>query len=653
MIEAAQSNWHDLNQRYLSAVLDELRLRIDPESGSEIGNKFSSEALLGQMPVPPAIETLREMFGLSDFEREVLLLCAGVELDGGFSTSVARISGRDAYTAPTFGLAMSILDSPHWTALTPAGPLRQWRLIELSDAPALTAAPLRISERVLHYLTGCRYLDEQLAGLVELLEPGQRLVDSYANLANEIARAWAHDQSEERMPVIQIISADQECAVAVAVEAMSLMGLQAAAMQRESVPGDVRHREELARLWERESVLGSRVLILDCLASDDLIPGTEQAATRFIERVASPIVTLSRQPIPLRRHSLRFDVAVLDRSEREALWRDSLGDVVSHMNGTVSRLAEQFQLDAGSIRRIARDLSTQIDATDHRPLPDLLWDLCRKHARPRLDRLAQRIEPGARWDDLVLPAPQRQMLREIAMHVRHRHHVYTDWGFRGKGTRGLGISALFSGPSGTGKTMAAEVLASELNLDLYRIDLSQVVNKYIGETEKNLARLFDAAEGCGVILLFDEADALFGKRSEVRDSHDRYANIEVSYLLQRMETYNGLAILTTNLKSALDQAFLRRIRFVVQFPFPDAPARAEIWRRMFPPETPLSGVDADKLSRLGLAGGNIRNIALNAAFLAAESGGPVGMHHLLQSTRSEVAKLERPLSEAEIRGWID
>jgi SpoVK/Ycf46/Vps4 family AAA+-type ATPase len=237
------------------------------------------------------------------------------------------------------------------------------------------------------------------------------------------------------------------------------------------------------------------------------------------------------------------------------------------------------------------------------------------------------------------------------MHVRRRSAVYDAWGFGARGSRGLGIAALFAGASGTGKTMAAEVLAAELALDLYRIDLSSVVSKYIGETEKNLRRVFDAAEEGGSILLFDEADALFGKRSEVRDSHDRYANIEVSYLLQRMESYRGLAILTTNQKSALDPAFLRRLRFVVQFPFPDPPQRAEIWRGIFPAETPTEGLAPERLARLNVAGGNIRSIALNAAFLAADEGEPVRMEHLLRAARSEYVKLEKPLSESEIGGW--
>jgi SpoVK/Ycf46/Vps4 family AAA+-type ATPase len=227
--------------------------------------------------------------------------------------------------------------------------------------------------------------------------------------------------------------------------------------------------------------------------------------------------------------------------------------------------------------------------------------------------------------------------------------VYDEWGFRQKMNRGLGISALFAGASGTGKTMAAEVIANDLRLNLYRIDLSAVVSKYIGETEKNLRQLFDAAEDGGAILFFDEADALFGKRSEIKDSHDRYANIEINYLLQRMEAYRGLAVLATNMKSALDQAFLRRLRFIVNFPFPGAEDRKRIWRKVFPAETPIERLDYDRLARLNLTGGSIHNIALNAAFLAAQAGGAVTMPLVLAAARTEFRKLERPINEADLR----
>jgi SpoVK/Ycf46/Vps4 family AAA+-type ATPase len=285
-------------------------------------------------------------------------------------------------------------------------------------------------------------------------------------------------------------------------------------------------------------------------------------------------------------------------------------------------------------------------------IPGTLWEASRSQARQRLDDLAQRLETQASWEDLVLPEAQGLVLRDISAHVRQRLKVYETWGFGKQGSRGLGISALFAGTSGTGKTMAAEVIAKELRLDLYRIDLSTVVSKYIGETEKNLRRIFDAAEEGGAILLFDEADAIFGKRSDVKDSHDRYANIEVSYLLQRMESYRGLAVLTTNLKSAIDTAFMRRIRFVVQFPFPDLEQRSEIWRRSFPKIAPTQNLDFTKLGQLHIAGGNIRNTALNAAFIAADANEAIQMKHILHAAQSEYSKLEKQLTESETAGWV-
>jgi SpoVK/Ycf46/Vps4 family AAA+-type ATPase len=277
--------------------------------------------------------------------------------------------------------------------------------------------------------------------------------------------------------------------------------------------------------------------------------------------------------------------------------------------------------------------------------------VCRAYARRSLESLALRVEPHAAWEDLILPELQIDTLRQLVAQVRQRFIVHDAWGFAGRYGRGLGVTALFAGPSGTGKTMAAEVLAAGLQMDLFQIDLAAVVSKYIGETEKNLRRVFDAAEESGAVLLFDEADALFGKRSEVRDSHDRYANLEISYLLQRMESYNGLAVLTTNMRHALDTAFLRRIRFIVQFPFPDGQLRQRIWERVFPAETPVGALDYARLAQLNVSGGIIRNIATHAAFLAADAGAAVEMAHVLRASKVEYAKLDKPLTAAELGGW--
>jgi len=412
-------------------------------------------------------------------------------------------------------------------------------------------------------------------------------------------------------------------------------------------------------------------LLLDCDEWDREDGAKENAIAQLMESITTGLIitTRDRRRAP-KRPLITFDVHPPTKQEQLEIWQNALGEIAPSLNGQVEILVEQFNLNAPTIyavcsealgriageqgsrgAEVSEEFNSPLPLRSSAPLPQL-WDICRAQSRPRLDDLAQRIDPAATWDDLVLPETARQTLREIAAHLRQRTKVYQQWGFASKGGRGLGISALFAGSSGTGKTMSAEVLAGELQLDLYRIDLSSGVSKYIGETEKNLRRVFDAAEGGATILLFDEADAIFGKRSDVKDSHDRYANMEVSYLLQRMESYQGLAILTTNLKDSLDTAFLRRIRFVVKYAFPDAKDRAEIWRRIFPKNTPTQGLDCNKLARLNVAGGNIRNIALNAAFMAADAGEPVQMKHLLEAARTEYVKLERTLTDAEVKGWL-
>jgi len=282
-----------------------------------------------------------------------------------------------------------------------------------------------------------------------------------------------------------------------------------------------------------------------------------------------------------------------------------------------------------------------------------VWLACRHFVGRELGGIATRIAPSAGWDDIVLPDHQYALLREVAGQVRHRATVYEEWGFGAKLSRGRGISALFTGPPGTGKTMAAEIIAADLDLDLYRIDLASVVSKYIGETEKNLRRVFDAAEEGGAILFFDEADALFGKRTEVKDSHDRHANVEINYLLQRMEEYAGLAVLATNRKSDLDPAFLRRIRFLVAFPFPSVADRQRIWQTVFPPDLPRGELDHEALARLDLAGGNIKNVAVNAAFRAAAAGEPLGMEQVLLAARHEYHKVDKRPTRAEFGEYYE
>jgi hypothetical protein len=624
----AAVDWTEANQRYLMAALGLVAARIE-DAGGEDPAAGALDRAAAALPGPSALDHLCAAFGLSAFERELLLLCAGVELDSSFAA---------VCPTPTFGVALARLSEPHWSALTPVAPLRRWRLVELLPGETLTASPLRIDERTLHYLAGINHLDERLLGLVEPVAAAE-LPDSQSALAGRAARLAAGAGRR----LVQLCGADADSRRAIAAAAAASLGLQLHALQARETPATAAERETLGRLWEREATLGLTALLLE-VDEDDSGDATA-AALAFADDLRGVVLASAPEPLrPRRRAVVRLDVRRPQPAEQEALWRSALGDLGERLNGQLEPLAGQFDLGAMAIEAAAADHAAGSGGVT-------LWDACRVQARPRLEGLARRIEPAASWDDLVLPEPQLRLLAEMALHVRQRAQVHERWGFAARSGRGLGMSALFAGPSGTGKTMAAEVLAGELRLDLYLIDLSSVVSKYIGETEKNLRRIFDAAEHGGAMLLFDEADALFGKRSEVKDSHDRYANIEVSYLLQRMEAYRGLAILTTNMKGALDAAFLRRLRFVVQFPFPEAEQRAEIWRRVFPPQTPTEGLDAAKLARVNVAGGSIRNIALGAAFLAADAGEPVRMGHLLRAARGELAKLERPLTEAEIGGW--
>jgi hypothetical protein len=638
--------WTEDNQRYLVATLSSLQARLERRLRGESADDGGSvqpelDEIARGMARPAAIEKLGLVFGLSPFEREILLLCAGVELNSHFSKLLAP------QTAPTFGLALGLLPDGHWTALTPAAPLRYWRLVDLEPGGALTQNPIRIDERILHYLVGASHLDDRLAGLVTPLHVAGQGAPSHESSAERIAALWtgAAKAKDDILPLVQLYGEDRDSRQQVAASASNRLGLRLHSMLAESLPTATAEAATLTRLLEREALLEGQVLLLHCDDADS------PRLRNWIEGARFPLILSARERIPVGgRRVLSLEIRKPTAAEQSALWREALGTAAAELDGKMDEVVANFDMSAQGIRGIAAEIVGSGAATPEE-LGHRLWQTCRSQAQPRLGELAQRISPVAGWEDLVLPERQKQSLHEIVIHVRRRMRVYEDWGFSGKSSRGLGISALFAGPSGTGKTMAAEVLANDLKLDLYRIDLSQVVSKYIGETEKNLRRLFDAAESGGAILLFDEADALFGKRSEVKDSHDRYANVEISYLLQRMEEYRGLAILTTNMKEAIDTAFLRRIRFVVQFPFPDGEQRAEIWRRIFPAQTPTDAMDIAKLARLNVAGGNIRNIALYAAFLAAEAGEPVRMACLLRAVRAEFAKIERPVNESELRDW--
>ncbi len=611
------------------------------------------------------LQTLCQRLSLSPFDRDILLLCAGVELDPEIADWLAHFHQDPQQTSATFSVALRVLPDGDWAALSPSAPLRKWQLVDIGPGHQLTTSPLRINERILHYLLGSACIDEMLGPYVYSLtdqDPQDRLVASHQQLVEQGIQCW--QSIGHAVPIIQLAGLEKADKYSIIQSICQYFGLDPYRVSLSSLPTPPRELDQFGRLWMREAMLMNHVLVVDCdqISLDVGDPqGRQNAGLLYLllQQIWTPVIISTLQSKDIKRELcprslLTLEVESPTLAEQRHLWQTHLRDYSHSLNGHLDphldTLIGHFNLSSRAIQSACEQaLGT---AKDPAKLPQILWQTCRQHARQSTGHLIQQIEATAEWEDLILTDVAQQVLVDIAAHVRQRLRVYHEWGFAKKTSRGMGISALFAGASGTGKTMAAEILAKTLNLDLYRVDLSGVVSKYIGETEKNLRQVFAIAEAGGSILLFDEADALFGKRSDVKDSHDRYANMEVSYLLQQMESYQGLSILTTNLKDSIDTAFMRRIRFVVRFTFPDPEQRAQIWRRIFPCQTPTQGLNYTKLACLQVSGGNIRNIALNAAFIAADAGEPVQMIHILQAARQEYIKLEKTLTESEIKGWI-
>jgi AAA+ superfamily predicted ATPase len=640
---AGGASWSDRNQRYLTLALDVLREQLEHNHGAE-PLRQELERYARTMERAPALEEIRALFGLSPFERDVLLLVAAPELDSSFPALFEKLSGAPLSAFPTFGLALGSLPHPHWSALSAGAPLRRWSLVEVDPRSSLTMSPLRVKEHVLHALAGVDELDPAIAPYVELHAGAARLPASYRASVERAARLFAESLRDHGV-LFQFTGA-REAARLVALGALERVGAAMLWVTAEAVPHALPERAAFAVALERDSLLQHAVTCV-AIASDDA-PESVRAAVDLAERLHTMrvLVAPSLQATVLR--SIAIAVERLPFGEQCAEWRAALG-AAGGDECELGTIVRGFDLELGEIASAAAHARAHIDAPAAGGAAgpaETIREAARVIARAHLDPVATRIARRMRWDDLVVPDRVRGQLLEIMLHVREQRKVFDAWDFRASHERGLGVSALFTGPSGTGKTSAAEALATALDLDLYRIDLSSVVSKYIGETEKNLRRVFDAAERGTAILLFDEADALFGKRSEVRDSHDRYANVEVAYLLSRIETYRGIAILTSNFKDAIDGAFVRRLRFIVEFGFPGAAERRELWRRAFPAGAPVGELDLDRLAAVNLNGASIRAAAVGAAFAAAD-GDAIAMEHVRAAIGRELRKLGRNPSEFE------
>lgn len=641
-------DWQDANNRYLSTALDWLRERLARfcKTGEGTGESTPDNATAYQ----PAIDLLAERLELSTFEKQSLLLCSAAELDCEVGELCAEAQGDPSANYATAGLCFSLFENAAWDLLSPDRPLRRYKVVNFERAPnsPLTRCPMRAEERIVNYLKGVNYIDERLAAYISPMDwsaSGLPLPISQEEEVERIRKLLA--ESNGRPPIISLLGRHSLDKRQLATEVSLQMAMPLYQLPVELIPRQVDELGTLIQVWHRESRLldiGLYVELTDRLDHED-----QRAAGQLLRRLYGLVIISSLDDLggDLGGRSHVVDVQRPTSFEQREVWAERLSRTsIPDPKDVARRLSGQFDLNLSTIDRISGILeeSDSLSDADAEDPCDRVWVECCKSTRPSLEDLAQRIEIKSRWDDIVLPARERDQLCQIVRQVRHRGKVLDDWGFRANVNRGLGVTALFAGESGTGKTMAAEVLAGELQLDLYRIDLSSVINKYIGETEKNLRKLFDSAEDGGAILFFDEADALFGKRSEVKSSNDRFANIEVNYLLQRMESFGGLAILATNNKQAMDKAFVRRLRFIVDFQFPDLAQRREIWRKVFPMQTPVESLDFQHLSRMRLTGGNIHNIALNAAFNAADDRHAIDMKVVLDAAKTEMVKSQKPVN---------
>jgi hypothetical protein len=585
-----------------------------------------------------------ERFGLDPFGRNVLLLCAYAALEPEAQEIMARLLGDSMVTAPTVSLVLARLPGAHWQALAADAPLRRVGLVEIEGTGSVVNARLRLAEPVLFRLIGAPGLHGGAAAALRPLAVRQVLAPNRAALAAEIAERLRLPDD----PILHLVGTDPEGKLCAFAHAAASEGTAAYALNSQLLPQSATELMAFSTAIARDLALIEARLVLTHEETGD-----SRMAELFAEIYPGPLAVASTEAMRVgSRMAFRLDMPPMRASEQRNVWLEVLGDLEKPLAPALPQLAAAFRIAPEMARAIAAELALAPER-DTKTLSARAWEACRRAARPRMDDLAKRVVSTAEWRDLILPKSQKAVLESIIAQVRNRAKVYEDWGFGPRlQNKGLGVSALFSGPSGVGKSMAGELIGTALDLDVYRVDLSALVSKWVGETEKNLRRVFDAAEDGGVILQFDEADALFGRRSEVKDSHDRHANIEVSYLLQRLEAYSGLCILTTNMRDNIDEAFLRRLRFVIEFRFPSREDRQKIWQRIFPEDVPRDTLDYEKLAQLNITGGSIRNIALSASFLAADRGGSVSMADILHTAHLEYDKVGRSMTDAERAGWL-
>jgi ATP-dependent 26S proteasome regulatory subunit len=621
------------------------------------------------------LELLGDRFALTSLDKDILLLCLLPEFDLKYERLFGYIQDDVTKRRPTVALALDLLCTSFEDrlagrqSLSQNAPLIKYHFIILHDdtpgrhAPLL-AKSLKLNDRIRDYLLGFDEIDANLLPFVHRIAPQRRLEDII--LADNIRARLVQltNAHKEGTHLIWYFYGPEGTGKRSTAEALcrrlgtGLLVADVKLMSQVSLPFEI-----ATRLLCREAMLQDVTIYwkdFDTLLDDDF---SLQLRIAMAEIEQNPsLVFLSGGRAWDARHSwgskllIPVEFPIPDYGQRQQLWLTFYDCQAKATESAIAALTSNFRLSGGQILdavNLARNFALWRDGGD--VTGDDLYRACRQVSNRKLIQLARKVKPRYIWADIVLPKDQLEQLRGICNYVKYHQIVYGEWGFEHKLSLGKGLNVLFAGPSGTGKTMAAEIMANELGLDLYKVDLATVVSKYIGETEKNLDRVFKEAKDSNSILFFDEADAIFGKRSEVRDSHDRYANIEIAYLLQKMEEYQGIVILATNLSKNLDEAFARRMHFSVEFPFPEEEDRYRIWQKSFPESAPLAkDIDLAFLAQqFKITGGNIKNIALSAAFLAVEDSRMVTMEHLIRATKREYQKMGKLCTEGDFGRYFE
>jgi SpoVK/Ycf46/Vps4 family AAA+-type ATPase len=653
-------------------------MRYDPYSDSELEHIETITREINQKKINSIKEgkelrlhMLSDLFNLQPFEVDVLLICLAPELDLRYEKLYSYLQNDVTKKWPQVDLVINLLIPSIEERIkgreyfSPEAPLIKNRLIHLTgnvpdDRSSLLSKFIKVDERIINYLMGVDEVDPRIRNFFTVLEPKSSinnliLAEEKKNALAELIR-W-HSRMRDavifhfhgthgtgKKTTAEIICKELDTFLLV-VDSKSLTGEEPT---------------ETLILILREALLQKSSLYLEGF---DVLLKDEESGIPFnilineLDRFAGWIFLSGEHSWEPKRilnnHRLvNYAFFVPDFPLRKQLWKSFLNhnyDLSKDVD--IDALASKFKLSGGQIRDAIFTACNIAMANNPGgstlSMPDL-YQGCKAQSNKKLTTLAKKIEPHHTWEDLVLPADNAEQLKEVSGYIKHKGTVYTDWGFDKKLSLGKGLNILFTGPSGTGKTMAAGIIAGEVGLDLYKIDLSGIVSKYIGETEKNLKKIFKEAETSNAILFFDEADALFGKRSEVKDSHDRYANIEINYLLQKMEEHEGIVILATNFKKNMDEAFLRRLHFTIEFPLPDEMYREIIWRNIFPEETPVEkSLDFKFLASFKITGGNIKNIALSAAFLAVGDSHIITMEHIIRAVKREFQKMGKICTQGE------